>query len=138
MSIAERVLLAGLGAGLLGTCAGWLLSGVVFHAFQARTPQTWRPAEGAAHYAAASGLTLLAAILISTLVALTGGAHVARGAATDGAALGALCWAALAAPVLVSVSVFVNVHRGVIVGLLTEWLVTSVLAGAAAGWLLAR
>ncbi len=138
MSIMGRVLLAGLGAGLVGVCASWLFTGVVFHPFQARTPNTWRRVEGPTQYAAASGLTLLAAVAVSALVALTGGVHVAHGGVMPGAALGALCWTALAVPVLLSVSVFVNVHRGVVAGLLAEWLVTSVAAGAAAGWLLAR
>lgn len=137
MSIAERVILAGVGAGILGICASWLITGVVFHPFQARTPGTWRAGEDSAQYAAASGLTLLAALVVSTLVALTGGAHLLAGAG-GGALLGTLCWAALALPVLLSVSLFVNVHRGVIAGLLLEWLVTSAAAGAAAGWLLAR
>ncbi len=142
MSIMGRVLLAGLGAGLVGVCASWLFTGVVFHPFQARTPNTWRRVEGPTQYAAASGLTLLAAVAVSALVALTGGVHVAHvahgGGVMSGAVLGALCWTALAVPVLLSVSVFVNVHRGVVAGLLAEWLVTSVAAGAAAGWLLAR
>ena len=138
MSIAERVILAGVGAGILGICASWLITGVVFHPFQARTPGTWRAEEGSAQYAAASALTLLAALAVSTLVAITGGAHLAAGSIGGGALLGALCWAALALPVLLSVSLFVNVHRGVIAGLLLEWLVTSAAAGAAAGWLLAR
>lgn len=138
MSIAERVILAGVVAGLLGVCASWLLTGVLFHPFQARTPETWRRGEGGVHYAAASGLTLLAALAVSTLVALTGGVHVASGAVSGGALFGALCWIALALPVLLSIGVFVNVHRGVVAGLLLEWLVTSAVAGAAAGWLLAR
>ena len=138
MPIILRVVLAGLGAGVVGICASWLLTGVVFHPFQARTPGTWRADEGAAQYAAASALTLFAALAVSTLVALTGGAHLFAGRAIDGAMLGALCWGAIALPVLLSVALFVNVHRGVITGLLTEWLITSAVAGAASGWMLGR
>lgn len=138
MSTALRVVLAGVGAGLFGICASWLLTGVVFHPFQARTPNTWRADEGPTQYAAASGLTLFAALAVSMLVALTGGAHLFAGRVIDGAMLGILCWIAIAVPVLLSVALFINVHRGVITGLLTEWLLTSAVAGAASGWLLAR
>jgi len=138
MPITLRVLLAGLGAGIIGIAASWLLTGVLFHPFQARTPETWRREEGAAQYAASSGLTLFAALAVSVLVALTGGAHLFVGHAVDGAVLGALCWGAIALPVLLSMGLFVNVHRGVITGLLTEWLITSTVAGAACGWMLGR
>ncbi|HEY9450051.1 MAG TPA: hypothetical protein VIQ60_09855 [Gemmatimonadaceae bacterium] len=55
-----------------------------------------------------------------------------------GIIFGALCWVALAVPVLLSMSAFVNLHRGMVLGLALDWLVTSVLAGAAAGWLIPR
>jgi len=32
------------------------------------------------------------------------------------------CWAALALPVLLSIAIVVNLHRGVIAGLLLNWL----------------
>jgi hypothetical protein len=52
----------------------------------------------------------------------------------NGALFGFLCWAALGAPVLWSMSVFVNVHPGVVIGLMLDWLVVSLIAGLITAW----
>jgi len=46
-----------------------------------------------------------------------------------GALFGIACWAALPLPLLLSLSVFINLHRGVVIGLLLEWLLLSVAFG---------
>ena len=126
-------LLAGAGAGVVSVFTSWLITGVLFHPYQRLTPATWRPVEGPRQYALASGITVSAALAISLLFALTGGVQPLIGSRwlANGLAFGALCWAALALPILSSVAVFVNLHRGVVVGLLLDWLLVSLLAGAA-------
>jgi len=138
MSTIGRVLLAGVSAGVVGIFTSWLITGVLFHPFQRRTPGTWRAGEGAVQYAGASGLTVLAALVVSIFFAATGGVHLhaAPVGIVNGLLFGVLCWAALAVPVLLSVAVFVNVHRGVVLGLVLDWLVVSLLAGGMAGWLI--
>lgn len=131
-----RILMAGLISGVCGIFTSWLITGTIFHPFQARTPQTWRATEGASQYAAASGLTVLSALVITTLFAATGGLNGVVGPITNGLIFGFLCWAALALPITLSSAVFINIDKGVVIGLLLDWLVVSLLAGGVAGWLL--
>jgi hypothetical protein len=140
MTTVGRILLAGIAAGVAGVFTSWLITGVVFHPFQRRTPATWRAGEGGLHYAAASGLTVLASLVISAFFAATGGLHLpgTTSGLVNGLAFGALCWSALALPVLLSIAIFINLHRAMVVGLLLDWLVVSLLAGGVAGWLAAR
>lgn len=140
MSTMGRVMLAGIGAGVVGVFTSWLITGVLFHPFQRRTPATWRASEGAAQYAGASALTVLAAVVVTGLFAVTGGVHVeAIGSGVgNGLVFGALCWGAFALPVLLSVALFVNIHRGMVLGLLLDWLVVALLAGGLAGWLIGK
>ena len=131
-----RILLAALISGVGGMFTSWLITGMIFHPFQARTPQTWRPTEGASQYAAASGLTVLSALVITILFAATGGLHSVAGPITNGVYFGLLCWGALALPITLSSAVFINIDKGVVIGLLLDWLTVCLLAGGVAGWLL--
>ena len=133
-----RILIAGAVAGVLGVFTSWLVTGVAAHPYQRLTPATWRAAEGPRQYALASGATLLAALMIALFFGLTGGLHALAGAGwmLQGLVFGFLCWAALSAPVLFSIALFVNLHRGVVIGLLVDWLLVSLLAGLAAAWTL--
>lgn len=132
-------LVAGAAAGVVAIFTSWLVTGFLFHPYQRLTPATWRPAEGPRQYALSSTITVGAALAISVLFALTGGVRALGGAGwlANGLAFGALCWATLAVPILLSMAVFVNLHRGVIVGLLLDWLLVSLLAGAATSWAVA-
>ena len=129
-----RILVAGLISGVIGVLTSWLITGMLFHPFQARTPQTWRLSEGSRHYAAASGLTILAALVITSFFAATGGIHGVTSPITNGVYFGFLCWAALALPVILSSAVFVNLHKAFVAGLVLDWLVLSLIAGGIAGW----
>lgn len=135
-----KILLAGAVAGLVGILTSWLVTGIAFHPYQRRTPATWRTTEGPRQYALASGATVLAALMIALFFGLTGGVPALVGATwvVNGLVFGLLCWAALGVPVLGSIAVFVNLHRGVVVGLLLDWLLVSLLAGMAAAWTLHR
>ncbi len=134
-----NALLAGALAGLAGILTSWFVTGVVFHPYQRLTPATWRASEGAREYALASGTTVLAALIVALFFALTGGVSTLAGSSwlANGALFGVLCWFALGAPVLLSMSVFVNIHPGVVVGLLLDWLLVSLLAALAAAWAIA-
>jgi hypothetical protein len=129
-----RILLAGFLSGVIGVFTSWLISGTLFHSFQARTPQTWRASEGTANYAAASGLIIVAAFVITVFYAATGGVDGVSGAITNGLCFGLLCWAGVALPVTLSFAIFVNIDKGVVTGLLLDWLVVSLVAGGVAGW----
>jgi hypothetical protein len=135
-----NALLAGLSAGLVGVITSWLVTGVIFHPYQRRTPGTWRSKEGPREYALASGATVLAALIIALFFALTGGVPTLAGSSwvANGAAFGALCWAALGMPVLLSMGLFVNMHPGVVIGLLLDWFLVSVLAGLVTAWAVSR
>lgn len=135
-----NALLAGVGAGLVGVITSWLVTGVIFHPYQRRTPGTWRSEEGPREYALASCVTVLAALIVALFFALTGGVPTLAGSSwvANGALFGVLCWAALGAPVLLSMSLFVNVHPGVVIGLLLDWFLVSVLAGLVTAWAILR
>ncbi|MEO8741474.1 MAG: hypothetical protein ABI537_17480 [Casimicrobiaceae bacterium] len=83
---------------------------------------------------------MLAALMVALFFSLTGGVTAVAGAgwAVNGLLFGLLCWAALGAPVLCSLALFVNLHRGVVVGLVLDWLLVALLAGLAAAWTLGR
>ena len=122
------ILFPGLIAGFIGVFTSWLITGTIFHPWQRRTPNTWRP-EGSVQYASASALHILAALGVSALCSaarvrsIPGGLHIAL-----------LAWAATAVPVLASSGLFVNLHPLVIVGLIVDWLVLVAMAGGLAGY----
>ena len=78
--------------------------------------------------------------MIVFFFSLTDGFHalVGKGWLLQGGLFGVLCWADLGAPVLFSIALFVNLHRGVVVGLLLDWLLVSLFSGVAAAWTLGR
>jgi hypothetical protein len=128
------VLFGALG-GVIAIFTSWLITGFLFHRFQAETPGTWRP-EGPRQYAAASALDVFAGAAIGLLYWHTGGVHIGGGAGWlfRGALFGVLAWLALALPVILSMATFVYLHRGVVVGLLLDWLAVALLASIACAW----
>jgi hypothetical protein len=126
-------------AGVISVFASWLWMGVIFHRYQRETPQTWRP-EGSRSYILASLLHILATIGIACLFTLIVRFKVGIFAVGfQGSLSFAICiWGALALPILLESAIFVRLHRLVVVGLLLDWLTTSMLACAAIWWRLAR
>jgi hypothetical protein len=108
---------------------------VVFHRFQNRTPNTWRPENGRS-YALSSAINFLNCIAIATvflLVARMGG--VFAGGLPGALRFAAVCWIALSAPEIVNAAVFINLHPWFVVGQVINALTTSVLAcGITACW----
>ena len=132
-----HTLMAGAIAGVICIMASWFITGVLVHPLQAETPGTWRAEEGPTQYAAASGLTLGAAVIVALFFSVTGGVHISgvHPGLMNGLTFGLFCWAALAVPVLLSMSLFVNMRRGFVLGLILDWMLVSVIAGGLAGWL---
>jgi hypothetical protein len=127
-------ILAGAIAGVLSNATGYLITGLLFHPYQAQTPHTWRAAETWSRYSTAAAVRIFACLAIAFLyAALTPSGHApAASALVSGARFGALLWIAIAGPVILETALFVNWRRGFVVGLLLDWLVLCILAGLAA------
>jgi len=126
-----KIVVAGLIAGVLANISGYLITGRLFHGFQARTPNTWRAAESWSHYLYSVGVRLFSCLAIILLYHAFGAMVPPLFGSTllGGAAFGACSWAAIAAPVILEVALFVNWHRGFVIGLLLDWLALCVIAG---------
>ncbi|MBV8143710.1 MAG: hypothetical protein JO184_01795 [Gammaproteobacteria bacterium] len=128
-----KILAAGVIAGLVANVTGYLITGRIFHSYQAKTPGTWRATESWTHYQYAMLLRIAACVGISFVYALLG-ASLAHGsnALSRGICFGAMLWAITILPFLLETALFVNWHRGFVAGLLLDWLVVCVLASVAA------
>ncbi|MDQ6624394.1 MAG: hypothetical protein M3Y86_13035 [Verrucomicrobiota bacterium] len=127
--------LPGLIAGVISIFTSWFWIAFVFHRQQRATPQTWR-SESARHHLLSSVIQVAAGIAIATMYVM-----VARGNAGTlgdglyGAAWFAVIgWAAFSATVLFTISIYVNIHPLVTVGLLLNWLTTALLASCLTAW----
>jgi hypothetical protein len=132
-------LFGGVVGGVISIFTGYLFMGALFHRFQALTPNTWRP-EGTKQYALSSAFIVLGSIGLSLLFALTGGVTAARGAAwwLQGLAFGSLCWVALPLPSLLSMALFVNFHRGFVLGALLDSFVACLVTSVVVAWFIVR
>jgi hypothetical protein len=133
----HAALAPGLIAGVSSVFTSWLWMGVIFHRYQRKTPETWRP-EGPRDYLGASLLRVLATIGIACLFTLMVRFNVTVFAnGFRGILSFALCiWGALALPILLESAIFIRLHRLVILGQLLDWLTTSLLASIVTGlWL---
>ena len=129
-----RIIAAGAIAGVLANITGYVITGWLFHPYQAQTPKTWRSAESWTHYLYSSGLRFLACLATAIFYDVFSAAPpgIFGGAISSGACFGALLWVATAAPVILETALFVNWHRGFVVGLLLDWLVLCLIAGTIA------
>jgi hypothetical protein len=129
-----RIIAGGIIAGILANATGYLITGRLFHPFQAKTPDTWRRTESWTHYQYATAIRIAACIGIALLYAALGTTLGAPGASAmvSGASFGTLLWAVTILPLVLEVGLFVNWHRGFIIGLVIDWLVVCVLASVAA------
>ncbi len=135
MRTIQLSLIPGAIAGLLSVLTSWLWMGVIFHRFQMRTPQTWRP-ESNRSYALSIVIRFAACFALAALFVL-----VARSAGGEfwmgihGALrFGALVWMAIAAPFAIESAIFINLHPSVVVGQVADWLTTSLLACVLTAW----
>jgi hypothetical protein len=129
-----KILAASVIAGILASITGYVITGRIFHVYQTRTPNTWRAAESWTQYLYSSGIRVFSCLAIVLLYYVFGaGALIARTSTIlGGVTFGGFIWAAIAAPVILEAALFVNWHRGFVVGLLLDWLALCVIAGAVA------
>jgi hypothetical protein len=126
-----KVIAAGAIAGVLANITGYIITARLFHRYQAQTPATWRRAESWTHYLYSAGLRLLACVAVAFFYSLfaAGTPGAVDSAIPRGLGFAALLWMAAAAPVILETALFVNWHRGFVVGLLLDWLVLCLIAG---------
>jgi hypothetical protein len=129
-----RILAAGAIAGVLVNFTGYVITARLFHRYQAQTPTTWRSTESLSHYMYSSGLRFLACIAVAFFFDIFGAATsgVVGSAIPRGICFALLLWLATAAPLILETALFVNWHRGFVVGLLLDWLVLCLIAGTIA------
>jgi hypothetical protein len=135
MTTLQLAIVPGAIAGVLSIFTSWLWMGVIFHRFQRRTPNTWRP-EGNANYALSAAIHFLACIAIATFFLLVARTHggVFAGGIHGAFHFAALIWMTIAAPLAINAAVFINLHPWVVVGQILDWLTTSILACTLAAW----
>jgi hypothetical protein len=129
-----NILTGGVIAGIGANATGYVITGRLFHPYQAKTPNTWRQTETWAHYLYATAVRIAACVAIGLLYAAVGTAptFLSAHALLRGLSFGSILWAVTILPLVVEVALFVNWHRGFVVGLLVDWLVVCVLASASA------
>jgi len=113
----------------------WFWMGVIFHRYQQRTPQTWRPETGRNHLLSCA-IQFGACIAIATMYLLVTRAYGSPfGLGLHGALrFAAVAWMAIAAPVAIEMAIYVNLHPLVVMGVVINWLTTTVLASAITAW----
>jgi hypothetical protein len=128
-----EVATVGICAGVLSNITGYVITGRLFHGYQARTPGTWRVAESWGHYMYSAGIRVLACIGIALLYHSYQAAGSDSGINALSGAIGfAIClWAVAMLPVILEIAIFVNWHRGFVVGLAIDWLVLCAIACSA-------
>jgi hypothetical protein len=129
-----KIVAGGIIAGVVANVTGYVITGRLFHAYQAKTPNTWRQSESWAHYLYAAAARIAGCVGIGFLYGAIGtqSPALADPAILRGVTFGSLLWAVTILPVVLEASLFVNWHRGFVVGLLLDWLVVCVLASVAA------
>lgn len=129
-----KIVVYGVIAGVVANVSGYVITGRLFHAYQAKTPNTWRPDESWTHYQYAAAVRMAGCVGIGLLYAAIGTRlpWLVGPAILRGVTFGSLLWGATILPMVLEASLFVNWHRGFVVGLLLDWLLVCVLASLAA------
>jgi hypothetical protein len=129
-----KILATGACAGMIANVTGYLITGRVFHRYQARTPHTWRTGESWMDYTNAALLRIAGCMAVGALyvVLAPGLAPLISPVGLRGAGFGAILWAATILPLVLELALFVKWHTGFVVGLLVDWLVVCLLASTAA------
>jgi hypothetical protein len=123
-----------LAAGTVSSITALLISYVViawlFHDYQKLTPATWRP-EGPREYTLGSCVNLINGFGFAILFAMTGTSLTSRVGHWFPAGLlfGLACFVALSLPVILSDAIFINLHRGFVVGALLSSFLTCLACG---------
>jgi hypothetical protein len=127
-----KVLAAGAIAGVAANVSGYIITGRLFHRYQTRTPATWRSVESWTQYQYAAALRIGACIGIAFLGSVVWPSLPGGSSLLTGLSFGLILWAVTLLPAVLEIALFVNWHRGFVIGLLLDWLLVCLLAGAAA------
>ena len=131
MNTLRAAIVPGLIAGVVSIFTSWFWMGLVFHRYQAATPEIWRP-EGPRNYTLSSVVRVFSAVAISIVYVLIVRFQV--GFFADGMVgalrFAAVIWIALAAPVAIEAAIYVRMHSMVVLGQVIDWLTTTILACA--------
>jgi len=113
----SAILVGAMSGLVLSGTASYLITGRLFHRYQARTPSTWRAESWRQH--------ALAMLLQALAGAALGGLYVAAGSPAPGATLfqlAAAAWIAIASVILIQ-ALYVKWHPAFVLGLLIDWAV---------------
>jgi len=128
----NAIIVGAISGTVLSASTSYVVTGRLFHRFQAATPQVWRSESWRSH--------ALAMALQAAAGAAIGGVFVVARSPALGPELVALAiglWAALAACLLVQ-AVYVRWHWGFVLGLLLDWLLFVLGVLGTCSWAAAR
>lgn len=125
-----RILIAGAASSIASLVIAYIVIAWLFHDYQKLTPSTWRP-EGPREYTLSTLVYLISGFGFAILFAMTGTTLTARFGhwLTAGLIFGLICFVALSLPVLLSDAIFINIHRGFVIGTLLNSLLTCLACG---------
>ena len=134
MSLTRLVVAGAVGGGLSVFSSG-IITGWLFHRYQSLTPETWRR-EGPVQYTLSGLLAIFSGAMVGLFYFVTDGVDpiIVTGWAASGLVFGFLLWLAVSLPSIVGSALYINLHRGVVAGLLLDSLVAQLLMGLACGW----
>jgi hypothetical protein len=130
----SRIMLVGVGIGVVATLIDGFFIGFLFHKYQKETPNTWRP-ENMRSYIGSTVLSLFFGVLFASFYSflVVTSIHTGFGEALK---IGALCWATFLLPEIIGTSIYVNLHRMFVIGKSLSSLVVLLAASAISAWLL--
>jgi hypothetical protein len=125
-----RVFAAGAASAITSLSIAYVVIAWLFHDYQKLTPGTWR-AEGPREYALSSLIYLISGFGFAILFAMTGTSLTSRIGhwLPAGLTFGLICFLALPLPILLSDAIFINIHRGFVIGTLLNSLLTCLACG---------
>ncbi len=130
-------LAAALCAALASAVFSFLFQSVIFSRYRAHTPATWRAATKRRFALAILG-DIIFGLAFAGFFTITGG--IGRMNVREwirmGVYFGAGAWLAVALPLLFTMSVIVNFHRGVFAGVLLSWFCACTAAGVICAYFL--
>jgi hypothetical protein len=125
-----KILAAGTASAIAAFAIGYVLIAWLFHDYQKLTPSTWRP-EGPREYTLGSCVYLISGFGFAILFAMAGTILTSRIGhwLPAGLIFGLACFVELSLPHVLSEAIFINLHRGFVMGSLLSSLLTCLASG---------